>query len=284
MEIELPQDVSEALALLAGADPLVRPVSGATDVMLRVRAGRLRARRLISVFALDALGQLEARAGGVALGANVTAARLLKSPLIQDSYRALWLAAQQFASPQIRNRATVAGNIANASPAADLVPPLLALGAQVTAVSQARGARTVPLESLFLGFGKTALAADELLTQVVLPKPRATFQAFAKFGSRGANVIAVVNMAMALELDGERIRHAKVAFGSVAPKPLVAEQVSAALVGEALNEALIRRIGEVVRAEVTPIDDVRGSKQYKESLAVNAVEDALERCLDEVRA
>jgi CO/xanthine dehydrogenase FAD-binding subunit len=207
----------------------------------------------------------------------------MSHPEFAREYPCAMEALRQFASPQIRNRATVGGNIGNASPAADMVPPLVALGATVTLASKG-GTRTLPLEDVFLGFGKTALRPDELVTELSVPRRAHCFQAYSKFGSRGANVIAVVNMAMCLELDGARITGARVCYGSVAPKTLRTPGVEAFLTGKTLSEALAQDVEPVIRAEISPIDDVRGSKRYKQRMAINATQDALLRALSQVRA
>ncbi len=283
VDIELAESLAHALELLASGDPEVRPVAGATDVVLRLHAGKLKARRLVSIADLPELSWVRAEKDGIRFGAGTYLSDLMADEEIAAEFPGLMESARQFASPQIRNRATVGGNIGNASPAADLVPPLIALGATVTLRSKDRGERTLPLEDVFLGFGKTALGPDELITEVFVPRRRRCFQAFAKFGSRSANVIAVVNMAMCLELEGDRIAGARVAYGSVAPRPLRAVKVEQYLRGQALTDGLLAGVREAVLADIAPIDDVRGSRRYKQRLAVNATEDALVRARSQVR-
>src|SRR4051812_43410870 len=221
VEIDVAENLAHALDLLAAGDPMVRPVAGATDVVLRLHAGRLKANRLISIADLPELSWVRAEPTAIRFGAGTWLTDLMRHPEFAAEFPCAVESARQFASPQIRNRATIGGNIGNASPAADMVPPMIALGASVTLESKKRGKRSMPLEELFLGFGKTQLAPDELITEVSVPRRRDWFQAFAKFGSRGANVIAVVNMAMALKLGaGKKIEQARVAYGSVAPKTL----------------------------------------------------------------
>lgn len=284
VDIELAENLAHALELLAANDPDVRPVAGATDVVLRLHAGKLKARRLVSIADLPELAWVRGEPDGIRFGAGTFLSDLMADEELAAEFPGLMESARQFASPQIRNRATVGGNIGNASPAADLVPPLIALGATVTLRSRGRGERILPLEDVFLGFGKTAVQPDELITEVFVPRRRRCFQAFAKFGSRSANVIAVVNMAMCLSLEGDRIADARVAYGSVAPKPLRATQVERYLRGQSLTDGLISNVREAVLADIAPIDDVRGSKRYKQHLAVNATEDALVRARSQVRA
>ena len=283
VEIEVAESLGHALELLSSGDPGVRPVAGATDVVLRLQAGRLKAHRLVSIADLPELSGIEPGKDAVRVGAGATLTDLMTNPVFAAEFPGAVEAARLFASPQIRNRATLGGNIGNASPAADLVPPLIALGAQVTLTSK-KGARTLAVEDVFLGFGKTVVAPDELITQLSLPRRKGFFQAFAKFGSRGANVISVVNMALCLELSAGRIASARVAYGSVAPKPHRALKVEQYLTGQLLSPALIAGSREAVLSDIAPIDDVRGSKRHKQRLAVNATQDALSRALSEVRA
>lgn len=283
VEIDVAESLAHALELLGGGDPEVRPVAGATDVILRLGAGRLKARRLVSIAGLPELGHITPSPNEIRFGAGAWLSDLMAHPEFAREYPGAMESLRQFASPQIRNRATVGGNIGNASPAADMVPPLVALGATVT-LSSKGGTRALPLEDVFLGFGRTVLRPDELVAEVAVPRRADCFQAFAKFGSRGANVIAVVNMAMCLKLDGAKVTEARVAYGSVAPRTLRAKGVEAFLTGKTLSEKLAEEAEAVVRSEISPIDDVRGSKRYKERLAVNATQDALLKALSQVRA
>ncbi len=283
VEIDVAESLPHALEILAAGDPEVRPVAGATDVILRLHAGKLKARRLVSIADLPDLSYVQPEPDRIRFGAGTLISDLMAHSEFAAEYPCAVRSAREFASPQIRNRATVGGNIGNASPAADMVPPLIALGAQVT-LGSGQGVRTLPLEDVFLGFGKTVLRPDELVTEIAVPRRRTWFQAFAKFGSRSANVIAVINMALCLRLTDHHIAEARISYGSVAPKPLRATRVEQFLTGQALSERLVRDVAEVVLAEIAPIDDVRGSKRYKQRLAVNATQDALSRALEQVRA
>lgn len=284
VDLEIAENLSHALELLAGADPGVRPVAGATDVLLRLESGKWKAHQLVSIAGLPEIAQLRAEGTDRVLGAGTLVADLLSNAQLARECPCLVDAARTFASPQIRNRATVGGNLGNASPAADLAPPLIALGAEVTLVSQKRGKRSMPVEELFLGFGKTRVEPDELILEIRLSPRGEAFQAYAKFGSRGANVIATVNMALCLELSGETVVSARVAFGSVAPKPLRATRVEMYLTHEKLCPELVEHVREAVLSDIAPIDDVRGSKAYKERLAVHAIQDALTQALLEVQS
>ncbi|HZN95944.1 MAG TPA: xanthine dehydrogenase family protein subunit M [Myxococcales bacterium] len=282
VEIDLAESLDHALDLLGAADPEVRPVAGATDMVLRLHAGRVKARRLVSIAEVPELSFIQSDRKEVRFGAGTLLSDLLANEEFCAEYGCAAESLRQFASPQIRNRATVGGNVGNASPAADMVPPLIALGAELTLGSKTRGMRTVRLEDVFLGFGKTTIGPDELIIEVTVPRRASWFQAFAKFGSRSANVIAVVNMALCLDLEGTRIRQARVAYGSVAPGPLRARAVEQYLTGRELGDATVREVEEVVRQAVSPIDDVRGSARYKRRLAINATQDALSAAFKQV--
>ncbi len=277
-EIALAQSLEDALAQLAREGEDLRPLAGATDLLLKLRSGRARASRLLSIADLKELAFVRARPDAVEIGALTLAADLVGHPVICAELPALARAARDFASPAVRNRATVGGNVANASPAADLVCALVALGARAVLLS-ARGSRALPLEELFVGPGETCIAPGELVASLEVPRPAPRFQVFAKFGNRAANVIAAVNMAMALEVEGGRIRAARVAFGCCGPVPLRARGVEALLAGQALEPRLLDGVRGAVLDEVRPIDDVRGSRRYKELLAVHAAEDALAQAM-----
>lgn len=283
VEIDIAQGLDHALELLGPGDPEIRPVAGATDVILRLHAGRLKARRLISIADLPDLSYVRPESERICLGAGTLISDLMVDHEFAAEFPSAVRSAREFASPQIRNRATVGGNIGNASPAADMVPPLIALGAEV-ALRSHRGTRTLPLEDVFLGLGKTVLRADELITEIAVPRRRSCFQSFAKFGSRSANVISVINVAICLRLEDGQIAEARVAYGCVAPKPIRGARVEQFLLNRTVSEQLVREVADVVLADISPIDDVRGSRGYKQRLAVNATQDALSRALEELRA
>jgi carbon-monoxide dehydrogenase medium subunit len=275
IDLDIADNVQHALELLAPADPGIRPVAGATDVVLRLHVGKLRAHRLVSIADLPELSFIRAEPEGFRFGAGTLLADLLDDAAFCREYPCAAEGLKQFASPQIRNRATVGGNIGNASPAADMVPPLVACGAWVTIASKRVPRRALPLEDVFLGFGKTALAPDELITEIFLPRRKKCFQRYAKFGNRNANVIAVINLALCMKLSGDVIDEIRVCYGSVAPKPYRAVQVENYLTGQRLTPEVVEEIEDVVREELKPIDDVRGSKRYKLRLAINAMQDSL---------
>ena len=263
-ELYSPERLSDCLALLAqwGKDAL--PVAGGTNLVPDLRSGRARPQVVVDLGKIGELSYLRSADGQVEIGARMTVAELMKSPLLSRLGPALGEAARAMANPLIRNRATVAGNLADASPAADMAPPLLALGAQVVLTSQG-GTRVLPLSEFFLGPRHTARRPDELLTEIrcLVPGPGAR-SAFLKLGLRQADAIAVASVATCVELDGGIVRAARIALGSVAPRPIRALSAERALVGQPLDESTVRRAAAAAAEEdASPIDDLRASAEYR---------------------
>jgi carbon-monoxide dehydrogenase medium subunit len=281
-----PEDLAAALDLLARLGNPAQPVAGGTDVMMRLRAGRVQATQLVAVGHLRGLPAGEpARLDGdvLTLDALAPLADLLRSEALGAHAGMLADALVTIGSPQVRNVATLAGNICNASPAADSLPPLLALDASLVLAS-ASAVREVALKDFLLGPGRTARRADELLTLVRVPlaAPLGTRLAlFRKFGKRRANIIASANVAMVAEaLDG-RVARLALAAGGVAPTPVRLSGVEALFQGAPLAADLfVAREAELLPlldAVVVPISDVRGGAAFKRALVLHAVEDLCRR-------
>ncbi|HEU4911993.1 MAG TPA: FAD binding domain-containing protein [Actinomycetes bacterium] len=266
MEFVSPTSWSDALAARA-EHPGGVPVAGGTDVMVELNFDRHRPDALIDLTRVPELTQWSRlEDGGVRLGAGVTYARVMSE--LAELAPGLAMASRTVGSPQIRVRGTVGGNLGSASPAGDAHPVLLAVGATVEVESAARGARSIPVAEFFTGVKKSALAPDELIAAVRLPPTRGP-QQFAKIGTRNAMVIAVTSFGLALHPDAGRVG---AAIGSAAPTPRTApaaEQFAAdALSGlwerrAQLPEGVADRFGELVAAAAQPIDDVRGTADYR---------------------
>ena len=265
--------LEEALACLAQGDASI--LAGGTDLMPQSRAGRVKlARTLLYIGNIAELrGISEVAGGGLRIGALTTITELLDSEQIRARAPMLRQAADQFASDQVRNAATVGGNICNASPAGDTLPPLLALGAKLELASKPNGTATVrslPIEEFFSGPGRSVKKPEELLTAVFLPAPKANaVSRFYKFGTRPALDISTVSIALAGVLDQGRLSNVRLAFGAVAATPLRARQTEAALEGKMLDAATIAAAAAAARNEVKPIDDVRASAWYRQELVHN---------------
>lgn len=267
-ELLLPKTLPEALGLLAAHAPDVAPLAGGTNLVPDLRSGRHTPPVLVNVERLPGLGELRRDDGHLILGGGVTLTEVLKSALIAEQAPVLHQAAAVFANPLVRNRATVGGNLADASPAADTAPALLVLDAEVELTSQA-GTRTVPLHEFFTGVRKTVRRPDELITTLRWPVlPPHTITAFHKIGLRKADAIAVINAAVRVTTDGAgRCREARIALGAVAPTPLRIPTAEAVLQDQPLTPAVIAEAARLAAEAVTPISDVRGGAGYRRRMA-----------------
>jgi CO/xanthine dehydrogenase FAD-binding subunit len=254
MDFLHPASLAAALDFKA-ARPDALPVAGGTDVMVGINFGRLHPPALLDVSQLTELTTVDRTGPLLRIGAGVSFTRLMAE--LGDVLPGLAMASRTVGSPQIRNRGTVGGNLGTASPAGDCHPVLLATGASIE-VASVRGRRLIPAAEFFTGPKRNALEPDELITAILLP-PAPGPQLFAKVGTRNAMVIAVCSLA--LELDGDAVR---VAIGSAGPVPLRATEAEEFFSGTTeLTEAVSRRFGELVAAAARPIDDVRGTADYR---------------------
>jgi len=281
----LPRSLPEALAILADLGDGAAPIAGGTDLALQLRLGRRPFRHLVGVTRAG-LDRIVVDGGDLVIGAAATLADVARHDAVRRRAPELAQACTQIGGPQIQAVATLGGNLGNASPAADSLPPLLVEDARVRLASRSAGERELPLAELLLGPGKTARRPDELITAVVVPDAGggggpAVSQVFRKYGPRRANVISAVTFAARLAVDEGRIAEARLALGSVAPTAVRARAAEAFLAGRTLGRALGNDPGlaAAVAADVRPIDDVRGSQRYKTQLALNSVRFALWQAL-----
>jgi CO/xanthine dehydrogenase FAD-binding subunit len=286
-----PTALADALAALADAklassnDPAgnLTVLAGGTDFYpaLTARAAWLEARPrdVLDISGLDELKGIRQDATGVTFGALATWADIRDCPL-PSAFDGLKLAAREVGGAQVQNRGTIAGNICNASPAADGVPPLLTLNAMAE-VASLRGQRSLPLAEFITGNRRTALAPDELVVAIrVPPPPPATRATFLKLGARTYLVISIVSVAVLIDVDAQnRIARAAIAIGACSAVPLRLAALECRLEGASAGEALQRVTAADVHGALAPIDDVRGSAQYRREVAVVLVRRALERCL-----
>ena len=277
-----PATLHEALAALAGAGDLL-PVAGGTNVIMVLRAGGYRGKTLMDVSHLPELRGISQENGHLVIGGGATAAQLLDSPLLAEQGRPLHQAARVFANPLIRNRATVAGNIADASPAADMIPPLLILDAEV-GLSSASGSRWVPLEQFVVDANQTVRQADELIVSLRWPCPAPrSVGAFHKLALRKGSACSVLSVAVRVQSGGDgRVSQARIAMGALAAKPIRAHQAEDALVGTTLTKEIIEEAAKLAAESTSPIDDVRGSASYRRRMAGVLTRRLLEEAADEL--
>jgi aerobic carbon-monoxide dehydrogenase medium subunit len=271
-----PATVREALQLLQNGKGSARIVAGCTDLALE----RDRSIRFLIDITHAGLSYIRRRGGLCAIGSTTTMAEIEASPDLSGlAGGILCRAAATCGSMQIRNLATVGGNMVNGSPAADLAPPLLALNATAV-IANASGRRKMPLAEFLSGARSRALA-NSLLVEVVFPDPPTAARcgwSFQKFG-RTAIDISVVNVATGLQLDvRQRVKWARIALGAVAPAPLRIPAAEGLMAGRAFDQALLAEVAETVASAIEPIDDVRASAGYRRELARVLTRRALEEC------
>lgn len=265
-EIDLfrPETLQEALAMLSEHAPHGKPLAGGTNVVVELREGHHQGKSMVDLTRLQELRGIHAQNGYIVIGGGTTITELLTHPLIATHGAPLRESAAVFANPLIRNRATVAGNLVDASPAADTAPPLLAMGAEVELVSQDQ-TRWVPLDEFMIGVRKTLIQPDELMRSIRWVKPSTrSAGAFYKVGLRKADAISVLSVAVMVVCDtAERCTLARIALGAVAPRPLRAHEAENALLGRPLQADEIAEAARLAAEATRPISDIRGTAAYR---------------------
>ena len=263
-ELEMPGDLAGALgALAAGNDAKTVPIAGGTNLIVDMRAKRERPDRVVALGKVGELRGMEFGDERISIGGGTTVTELLRSPEMAEAAPSLVESSRLFAGLMVRNTATVAGNIACGSPAADLVPPLLALDADVTLASVA-GIRTLPLDEYFLGYRRDVRRPEELITRVSWPRsPQPFVNTFYKLARRKGDAITVTGVALTLAAAGGVCTKARIALGAVAPVVFRARAAESVLEGRAPTPALLDEAARAAAASCSPIDDVRASAEYR---------------------
>jgi carbon-monoxide dehydrogenase medium subunit len=257
-------DLDDVLGVLAKLKDRARLVAGGTNVIPDMRRGSAYPELIINLSDLKGLDHIREEAGTISIGALTTISDLASSEVIRDNGPILSSAAGQLGNPLTRNRATIGGNLGDASPAADMAPPLLALDASVHIERAVRQKRQMPVDQFFLGPNETRLERDEIITKITFPKPgHPENGAHIKLGLRNAMAISVASIAVMLDMDGKVCRKARVALGSVAPKPIRAYTVETRLEGKQIDQALIEECARLVKGDISPISDIRATAEYR---------------------
>ncbi len=267
LELHEAASYEDATALLSKYSPDVKLLAGGTDVLVDLKTGGNGVRHLVTLSQIETLRGISEEADGLRIGALTTITEIADSPLIDGAYEVLGDAARQMATLQIRNTATIGGNIASANPCADLPPVLMVLDATAIVIS-ADGQRDVPLHELITGPRETVLAQNELLAAVLVPRPPARFgAAYARFGLRNGNAIAVASVAASLTLnDDGTVHNAQIALGAVAPRPTLVEAANLWLEGRESNGDALDEAARAAMEAAQPISDLRGSAEYRRRL------------------
>lgn len=274
--VHLPESLDAALDILAGANGETTVVAGATDLSVLMHLGLVRPTVVLDLSGVSELQRIEEEDSHVVVGAAVTFTDLIHSPLVNRDLPSLAEAARLVGAPAVQNVGTIGGNLVNASPGADAVPPLLALDA-VARIASSRGTREVPVDAFYLDYRSCDLQPDELVTSVAVPLLHDRMkQAFYKAGTRRAQSIARVNLACRGRLDKLNcLRDVRLAAGSVAPTTLLLRETMDWLEGRQLTPQDLgettREAAAVAAREVTPIDDVRATAEYRRTVTGNLV-------------
>lgn len=261
-----PRSLAEALSIRAAEGANARVIAGGTDVMVWQNLGYVaNPPAYLSVWGIPGLRGIRRNGEHLEVGALTTYTDLLRNDDVIRFFPALIEAARQVGAAQIQNRGTLGGNIVNASPAGDSLPVLAAADAMLVLESQARGVRLVPFHDFYTGYRKTVLADDELLTRIELPIPAAgTRSQFAKVGPRRAQTISKVMAAIQARFDAAgRMENVALAYGAVAPIIVRLPRVEEALRGERPSAALADKLEPLFATEISPIDDVRSTAEYR---------------------
>lgn len=264
-DLHVPDNLDGALAALAENDAAenIMPLAGGTNMIVDLRARTVTPAALVSIANVSGIRGITVGAGRVRMGGRTTVSDMLRNPDLGAVAPSLVASARVFAGQMVRNTATVAGNICSGSPAADLVPPLLVLDADVTLTS-VTGSRTLALAEFFQGYKKMARRPDELLTEVSWPEPAANAtNLFYKLARRKGDAITVVGVAVAMGIEAGKCHGVRIALGSVAPIVKRASAAEQMLEGATLTSEHIEAASHAAMEEVNPIDDIRASAGYR---------------------
>jgi carbon-monoxide dehydrogenase medium subunit len=284
MRYEAPRTLAAAVALLAGAKGHARVLAGGTDLLIHMRAGRVEPELLVDVKGIPEMTSIVAEDGGFRFGAAVSSMELLEHEAFSKAWPGVTEAAGLIGSTQIKGRATVGGNLCNASPAADSVPALIAAGA-VASIVGPDGRREARVEDIATGPGKTSLAKGEIVASFLLPRrPPHSGDAYLRFIPRTEMDIAVVGAGINLTLDESGVcSAARVSLGAVAERALLVPDAAAALIGTRVDAEALERLAAAVSAACRPIDDKRGTKEYRIKVAGVMARRAAQIALDRAR-
>lgn len=279
--------VDEVVSLLAQNGDQARILSGGTDLLVALREGRRRAKLVIDVKGLPETGKIDFAPGrGLEFGASAPCHRLYDNQAIADAFPGLMDAARLIGGVQIQGRASIGGNLCNASPAADSIPALIVHSA-ICVVAGPSGTREVPVEDFCVAPGRTILENGEFLVSIRIPAPPPGFgAAYLRFIPRNEMDIAVVGAGASVVLDDSRtrIQSARISLGAVAPKPLYVAEAGEALAGQPISAENLERAAKIAQDAARPITDMRGTAEYRKHLSAVLTRRALEKAIERARA
>ena len=268
IDYQAPTSLSEAVSIMAANGDRARPLAGGTDVLVQLRGGRREADVVLDTKKIPELNALNLGDNGLQLGAAVPCYRIYQDSAVAAAYPGLIDAAGMIGSIQIQGRATVGGNLCNAAPSGDTIPPVITLGGEAH-INGPNGWRTLPAEDFCTGPGRNALENGELLVAIQLPAPAANSgTAYLRFIPRNEMDIAVAGVSSTVQLDasGQTIQSARIALASVGPTPILATAAGDSLAGKAVSDDAIAEAGRLASEAATPITDMRGTIRQRHHL------------------
>lgn len=274
-----PQKIEEALEILSRYGKEIKIIAGGTDLLVQYYDGLYEVSAWLDLKNMEELKEIKIDQNQIEIGARATHTQLESSADIKRYYPILSQAASDIGSPQIRNRGTIGGNIVNASPAGDLLPALIAYRAQFKLISH-KEESIVSAEDFFLGPKKTILKPEQLLAKIIIPIPEQnTYSSWIKIGKRKALMVATVSLALVLSMaeDNKIIKEVKVCLGSVAPTPFEIMEIREKMIGRQFKQLDFNELGQLVEDRISPIDDIRGTKEYRQEVTKNIMINALEK-------
>ena len=272
----------EEACRLMGELPKAQILAGGTDLLVDIETGLRAAENVVSLKDVAEIRTIQKMSDHVSIGSGCTATQVENDPVIAECFPELASMVVKFASPQIRNRATLAGNICSAVACGDFPPILTALGAEVELCSSS-GKRVLPLAEFFVGNRETVRVENEILTQILVPlKPERAAAAYQKFRRRASNSLALVSVAAYLELDDTGCREARIVLGAVAPVPLVAGEAARSLENKPVDAIAVATAAEIAAQTAQPITDIRATDKYRREIVQVLTERALWQALGRV--
>jgi len=285
IDVVAPKTLEDALSVLHERSGKMKPIAGGTDAIIQLKDGLLQTTELLDISSLGGLRYILREGPKVRIGALSTYSDIIESSLLKSSCPMLVDASKTIGVIQLQNRATIGGNLANASPAGDTIPPLYVLAATIT-VQNYRGTRNIPIEKFFLDYRTIDLKPDELITEISFDAVQKPCDAtFLKLGLREAHFISVVNLAIWVRwaLDAKSFSDVRVAMGAVAPVVVRARKCEDFLRNRILEDAVVRETGQVASSESSPITDIRGSAEYRRAVMPSLLYKAVHRLIESRR-
>jgi CO/xanthine dehydrogenase FAD-binding subunit len=282
-QLVTPASLSEALDVLARAENKWQPFAGGTDLMVLLEAGKLPQKNYINIWNLPELRGIEVTDDQVILGALTTYTEIQDHETLRAEFPMLCQAASETGGLAIQNRGTIGGNIVNSSPAADSPPALLAYDAELDLIS-VNGSRTIPYHSFHTGYKQMDIRPAELLRAVCLRRAsKGLTHYYRKVGTRKAQAISKICFAGVARMNGDQIGDVRIALGSVAPIPIRCFQTENALRAQTIDAATIAAAKSALAAEITPIDDLRSTRDYRLRVSLNLLEDFIQQLASAIR-